>query len=556
MMYQSDARQTVEVARLEDYLQAFRERRWLVLSFLVLGLLLAFFYTQTAQDTYTATAEVQVGPTPKGSVNTNSQVAPKLEEESRVVSSDTVAAEVATTYPATDRTELDVKFTPNSNILVISYSAATAEEAAAVANAYAEAYADQRTTEAEQFYLTRIAANEARLAEVEAALATADTARRQLINERNALFNDPVGEARAAQLDEKATEINDIDTELAALRRDAADARSAIGADQTEVATLEGSPPAEVLASATPPGRPDGIPQNLLLAAGGIVGFVLGLVTAFFLERIDTTARDEDDVALALGTSVIGGIPALGMGRLRPSQSLIMFSTGGSARVAAAREAFRRLRSSLLFLNSSSGVSSAVITSSAPGEGKSLTSANLAIALAQNGSRVVLVSADMRRPTLERMFGMEAQRPGLAEYLSQTSELNADKVPGIDNLWLIRSGRPPANPSELLNSDRFELLIKELEREDVEYILIDSPPVLSTADALSAARYVDGVIVVVDAEQTETSDLLQVRADLERSGAKLLGAVLNRRKIDSGGMFRRSKYAYYRAEADRADVGA
>lgn len=94
-------------------------------------------------------------------------------------------------------------------------------------------------------------------------------------------------------------------------------------------------------------------------------------------------------------------------------------------------------------------------------------------------------------------------------------------------------------------------MVKELEREDVEYIVVDTPPVLSTADAVSAARYVDGVLVVVDTERTETSDLLQVRADLERSGSKLLGAVMNRQKFERGGLFRRDKYAYYRSDTRR-----
>ncbi|MEL6980890.1 MAG: polysaccharide biosynthesis tyrosine autokinase [Actinomycetota bacterium] len=552
MMYQTDNRQPVEVARLEDYLQAFRQRKWLVLSCLALGIVLAFLYTESRATSFTATAEVEVGTTPVGSTN-NNDVAPRLEQESRVVASDRVAAEVQAAFPTANRENLDVKFTPNSQILVISYTAATAQEAAAIAGEFASVYAAQRTAEAVAFYQTNITANQEILTDVNAELAAEEEVKRQVVAERDALLREAPSEARAAQLEQKALEISQVSGTIDTLKREVTSINAAIRSDDTEIRTLAGSPPAEVLASAAVPGAPDGIPRSLLLAAGGLLGLVLGLVAAFFLERIDTTARDEDDVALALGTSVIGAIPALGMGRLRPSQSLIMFSTGGSAKVAAAREAFRRLRSSLLFLNSSSGVSSAVVTSSAPGEGKSVTSANLAIALAQNGSRVVLVSADMRRPTLEGMFGMDAQRPGLAEYLGQTAELNADKVPGIENLWLIRSGRPPANPSELLNSDRFELLIKELEREDVEYIIVDSPPVLSTADAMSAARYVDGVIVVVDAEQTDTADLLQVRADLERSGAKLLGAVLNRRKLDGGGLFRRSKYAYYQTAANQAE---
>ncbi len=552
MMYQADNRQTVEVARLEDYLSAFRERKWLVLAMASLGVILAFLYSETATASYTAEARAQVFAASSLSPNPANPSAPRLEQESQVVASDRVAVEVEAAFPATNRNGLDVKFTPNSNILVISYTAPTAQQASDIANAFAETYVRQRVDRERLFFQNQIDTTQAQLDEANANQQARNDELDLVQNQRNT-------EARSttpsqALLDDYDAQSAVLRADIAALGREITTFESQIRADRGEIVNLEISPPGEVLSQALVPTAPDGIPRPFLLVAGTLLGLTLGLASAFFLERLDTTARDENDVALALGTSVIGAIPTLGMGRLRGSQNLIMFSTGGSARISAAREAFRRLRSSLLFLNSSSGVSSAVVTSSSPGEGKSVTSANLAIALAQNGSRVVLVSADMRRPTLERMFGMEAQRPGLAEYLGQTAELNAEKVPGIENLWLIRSGRSPANPSELLNSDRFELLIKELEREDVEYIIVDSPPLLSTADALSAARFVDGVIVVVDAEKTESSDLLQIRADLERSGARVLGAVLNRRKFDGGRGFRRSKYAYYQAEVARSSA--
>jgi len=159
------------------------------------------------------------------------------------------------------------------------------------------------------------------------------------------------------------------------------------------------APAAEVLRNATPPAAPDGVGRNLILVGGLFLGVLLGVVTAFLLERLDTTARESEDVALALGSTVMGAIPTLGIGHRAGPSSLIMLSSGGSARITAAREAFRRLRSSVQFLNSSSGVSSLIVTSASPAEGKSLTSANLAIALAQNGSRCVLVSADLRRPS-------------------------------------------------------------------------------------------------------------------------------------------------------------
>ena len=215
----------------------------------------------------------------------------------------------------------------------------------------------------------RIAANGQLVAAVEADLQVQTDLRRGVIDQRQDLFEDAPSESRAVALEEKATEISLVDAEIANLRRDLTSAQSAIRQDETAIITLRATPPGELLSSATIPAAPDGISRSLLLAAGALLGLVLGLVVAFFIERLDTTARDEEDVALALGTSVIGAIPTLGIGNRRGSHGLIMFSTGGSARIAAAREAFRRLRGSLLFLNRSSGVSSVVVTSSAPAEG-------------------------------------------------------------------------------------------------------------------------------------------------------------------------------------------
>ncbi len=550
MMYQNELAQANNVPRLEDYLEAFRQRKWMVLTLFVLGLVLAFLYSEVAPTSYTATSQVLLKPTIEGSAD-GRLVAPRLEQEKEVITSDGVLAAVAQQFPELDSSELSAKFDPDSNILQVGYTAPTATEAAALANGVASVYSKQRTDGAAAVYDGRITASQTQKDTAQATLTELRTQRDDLQTDRARTLNQAASESRATELASIESQLAGINADITAFQKVVTDAETSILADQRAKTTLETTPPAAVLKAAAPPNSPDGIPRSLLIAAGALLGLIGGLVLAFFLERLDTTARDEEDVALALGTTVMGAVPTLGVGHRGGSSSLIMLSAGGSARINAAREAFRRLRSSLLFLNSSSGVSSVLVTSSVPGEGKTLTAANLSIALAQNGSRVVLVSADLRRPTLERLFGMEAARPGLSEYLGQTAELNAEKVPGIENLWLIRSGRPPANPGELLNSDRFEQMVKELERENVEYVVVDTPPMLSTADALSAARYVDGVIVVVDAERTNTADLLQVRADLERSGSKLLGAVINRRKFESGGLFKRDRYAYYQAENRR-----
>ncbi len=538
-MYQSNA-SMAEAASLEDYLRAIRLRKWLVLALALLGLIGAFLFTTSRTPTYTAESTVLLRPSPFGARVAGQDELPNLETEREVMLSDRTSDAVVSALgiQATGdqlRKNLDVEFRPQSYVLTVGYTSNNAQAAATTANAFAEQYARNREGDAQTFLNDNVESLQADIAALQASLDVAQTELNQLRTQRaqRLLTNDNAADIDAA-LAVASTDVSNLTTQL---RNTETELRSILQKIETRPTA------AEVLRPATTPAAPDGLGLGPILVGGLLLGLLMGVVGAFLLERLDTTARDEDDVALALGTSVIGSIPTLGLGHRGGSGGLIMLSSGGSNRFAAAREAFRRLRSSVQFLNSSSGVSSIIVTSSTPGEGKSLTAANLSIALAQNGSRVVLVSADLRRPTLERMFGMEANRPGLSDYLSHAAELNAEKVPGIDNLWLIRSGTAPENPGELLNSDRFEQMVKELEREDVEYIVVDTPPVINTADAVSAARYVDGVIVVVDTERTATADLLQVRADLERSGSKLLGAVMNRQQPGRG-RSRRDRYSY------------
>lgn len=533
-MYQGGA-MPPETARLEDYLQAIRLRKWLVLALTLLGAIGAFLFATSRQPTYTAETTVLVRPSPAEARIQGQPDPVNLEREEEILYSNEVEAGViealgVSAEPGALRENLDVIFQPDSNVLRIEYTSTAPDAARITANAYAAEYQQSREGGATDYLRSVAEAGATDVEALNAALAEEQVQLAELSRRRS----------EAAQA---GRNVSDIDADIAVRSTNASNLTAQLRSSEAklrEIQQLVASrlPAAEVLQSAQTPNNANGFGLPLTVLVGGFLGAMIGVILAFLLERLDTTARDEDDVAVALGTSVIGAIPTLGIGGRVGTGSLVMLSSNGSQRFTEAREAFRRLRSSVQFLNSSSGVSSIIITSSTPAEGKSLTAANLSIALAQNGSRVVLVSADLRRPTLERMFAMEANRPGLSDYLAQAAELNAEKVPGIDNLWLIRAGTPPDNPGELLNSDRFEQMLKELEREQVEYIVIDTPPVLSTADAVSAARFVDGVIVVIDTERTDTSDLLQVRSDLERSGSKVLGAVMNRQTSSRGGGYR------------------
>ncbi len=528
-----------ESARLEDYLRAIRLRKWLVLALTLLGAIGAFLFATSRQPTYTAEATVLVRPSPAEARIPGQPDPVNLEREERIIFSNQIEQDVidslsVTAQPGDLVENLDVIFEPDSATLTIEYTSTSAEAASITANAYASAYQRDREGQATT-YLQAVA--ESAGADVEALQAALEAEQISLADLSSRRFDAVQAGRNVSDIDASiAVRSTNASNLTAQLRNSEGDLREI----QQQLASRQEA--AQILQEAQTPSGANGFGLPLTVLIGAFLGAMAGIVLAFLLERLDTTARDEDDVAVALGTSVIGAIPTLGIGGRVGTGSLIMLSSSGSSRFTEAREAFRRLRSSVQFLNSSSGISSIIITSSTPAEGKSLTSANLAIALAQNGSRVVLVSGDLRRPTLERMFAMEANRPGLSDYLAHAAELNAEKVPGIDNLWLIRAGTPPDNPGELLNSDRFEQMLKELERERVEYIIVDTPPVLSTADAVSAARFVDGVIVVIDTERTDTSDLLQVRSDLERSGSKVLGAVMNRQTSSRSGGFRRDRY--------------
>ncbi len=538
-------------ARLEDYIRAIKLRKWVVISLALLGLGAALLFTRTKTNFYTATATVVLSPTPVGSVNTN-LVSPNLEKEREIILSNRTATDVVDQLGLDDEPRallrnVKVAFRPDSDVLNIDYTNTNAEVASAYANAFAAAYVERREEVARSYYASRIAQTEANIQALEDRSAQVSTEIDRLKRDRLDIIleiTDPI---------ERAGPLTEVDDQLASLRAERTDLLSEtrtlgtiLRRDQGTIASR--SPAAQLLRTSEPPEMPDGLNQSLLKVAGLVFGLIAGVVAAFFLERLDTTAREDTDVALALDTDVVGSIPTLGFGNRSGSSALVMLTHGGSSRVSAAREAFRRLRTSILFLNSTEGVQSILVTSASPAEGKSTISANLSLAFAQSGKNVVLVNADLRRPTQEERFGIPKSNVGLSEYLGGDDELTAIPVPNVERLWLLPAGSTPANPGELLGSPRFKKLIQNL-TEEMDFIIIDTPPILSTADAIAAAGAVDGVVAVVDSRRTETSDLLQVRADLQRSGARLIGAVLNRRKHRSGGLFKRDRYAYYSSKA-------
>ena len=289
---------------------------------------------------------------------------------------------------------------------------------------------------------------------------------------------------------------------------------------------------------------------------GLMAGLILGIAFALTQEALDNSIKNAQEMEKLTGLPTLAIIP---MGQASPSRrSRQLRGTGanganGTAPAtvvemlvlrkpgAAISEAFRALRTSVLLSTAEHPPQVLLITSSQPSEGKTSTSLNLAAALAQKGSRVLLVDSDLRRPGLAKALNLPNTK-GLSGILTGAYEFDdtlAQKVEGLEGLFLLSSGPRPPNPAELLCSMKMEQLLARL-RQGFDHVIIDSPPILPITDATILSSLVDGVIMVVESDATSRAALHRACRVMEHSGGKILGTVFN--KVDA----RRDGYYGYR----------
>jgi len=258
------------------------------------------------------------------------------------------------------------------------------------------------------------------------------------------------------------------------------------------------------------------VPLNIAL--GALIGLASGVGMALLRETLDTRIRNERDVELVTDAPIIGGIVFDPKARERP---LIVHADPHSPRA----ESFRTLRTNLQFLDAGRASRAFVVTSSIESEGKSTTAANLAIALADAGARVLLVDADLRRPKVADYMGIEGA-VGLTDLLIGRAELGDVVQPwGRNSLFVLPAGRIPPNPSELLGSSVMASTIEQLGRM-FDVVLFDAPPLLPVTDAAVLARVVGGAIVVVSAGRAHRAHLKGAIAALQNVDAPVSGIVL------------------------------
>lgn len=275
-----------------------------------------------------------------------------------------------------------------------------------------------------------------------------------------------------------------------------------------------------IITPAQAPTLPSAPNTRLYLLFGFIAGLAAGVGSAVLRTTLDNRVRGEADLRRVTEAPLLGGISFDQEASKKP---LLTQAAPQSPRA----ESFRQLRTNLQFANVSGQAKTVLITSSLPGEGKSTTATNLAIALSEAGQSVCLVDADLRRPMVNEYLGLD-RSVGLTTALVGGASIDDVLQPwGEGNLYVLVSGQIPPNPSELLGSQAMGHLINELE-VSFDTIIIDAPPLLPVTDAAVLAQHVGGVVLVVGVQKIKQHDLEKSLKALQMVGSNVLGVVLNR----------------------------
>jgi len=281
------------------------------------------------------------------------------------------------------------------------------------------------------------------------------------------------------------------------------------------------------------PIKPD-LKKSLLL--GALVGLILGFGFAFFLEYLDDTVKSIEEVEEKVNLPVFGTIPH--MANADPSTSVKKVIITQIDPHAPGAESYRSLRTNIQFADLENPLKTILFTSASPEEGKTTTVANLAITMAQAGSRTLILDCDLRKPILHTIFDRE-QEPGLTDILlGKKSWKEINNSTGIENLDFLSTGAVPPNPSELLGTPKMKKVIEEL-KNHYDFILLESPPAIAVTDSIILSSFLDGTFLVIGSGQATIESVTRAKSLLEKVHTKIKGAILNNIKEEG------KKYQYY-----------
>jgi polysaccharide biosynthesis transport protein len=425
----------------------------------------------------------------------------------------------------------------------------------------------------------RLQAIDDRLREVRAEMRREVAAQVAALRSREEILNRQMGELLAKNREVPATELS-----LQRLQRDAKvndDLLTLLKTRHQEalIKESEGVEEVSLVRPATDPTAPTGAEAVNTVLVGALLGLMLGLVLAFVQETLDTSIGTIEDVESYLGVRVLGIVPHIdpretmqrllerrpGLAQVEPdalqSHALLITHFDPKSPVA---EAYRTLRTNIQFERMERGGKVLVVTSPTLQEGKTTTIVNLALTMAQNGQKTLLIGANMRRPSIYRFFGIERE-PGLSDILVGNAQWRdcvrgvADilmgrfemedvmAAPGLDNLHIIEAGPIPPNPSELLSTTAMTEFLRAVAAE-YDIVLIDTPPILPVTDSAIVAGKADGVLLVYQAGKVGRLVLKRAKAHLEAARAQVWGVVLNDLQTEVSGYTYTHYYTHYYGE--------
>lgn len=299
---------------------------------------------------------------------------------------------------------------------------------------------------------------------------------------------------------------------------------------EIEVAKNQQVGNARILQNALVPTQPASRMRLVLLAAGAMVGLLLGVAAAFFVDMIDKSLKTVKEAEAQYGYTLLGLVP-----RFETSDTPTIVSPSAddiSPRVIAMtsprsmiHEAYQMLQANLKFMSLDKKVKTIVVSSAVPREGKSEVAANLAATMAQSGRKVLLVDADMRNPSQHHLWGI-VNSVGLSNVVVDQSELRQAVKPITSNLSVLTAGVMPPNPLAILDSEAMTAFLETVSK-DYDYILFDTPPLAGTADAAVLGKMTDGVLITVRPGVADSASVAAAKSLLDRSEPNILGLVAN-----------------------------
>lgn len=510
-------------AELQGYVTVLRRRKGIILltTALVVGVSVALSLVQKPE--YKASAEVLLQSRASEQIlSLNQQQASQVQQdevqtEIRVMQSRSVRGAVAKKLGYNPAVSISGDQT---HVVTISSQNASPTRAAREANTYAETFVDVRRDSLVKDLLAGADQIRQQIAGIDQAIAALDEPVNALNNQITA-SDDPAERQRLTNLRDQMVTDN-------SSKRASLNSRRGTASDQLDKLQLSANVTqtggAQIVSEAATPTSPVGPTPKRDAVLSLILGLVLGGALAFLIEYLDDSVRTKDDFDRATGgLEVLGLVPQVDTWRDRRAPTLVSISAPRSP----ASEAYRGLRTSLQFIGVERTLKLVQITSPSVSEGKTTTLANLGVALARAGQRVVLVDCDLRRPRLHQFMGVSNDVGLTSAILGEvTMEQALIAVPDQPRLALLPSGPPPPNPSEVLSSNITRELIKSL-ADIADYVLIDTPPLLPVADAVVVAGIADAVILVATARSTTKRATRRAIELLRQVDAPLIGAVLN-----------------------------